>query len=66
VRQQASEGTTGRTLRIGGVGQTVPHASAPASWSQQRPRPSARRFDEERERRHRERTIAAWLRSLSR
>jgi hypothetical protein len=30
------------------------------------PRPSAMRMQEERERRHRERTIAAWLRSLSR
>jgi hypothetical protein len=31
-----------------------------------RPRPSDRRADEDRERRHRERTIASWLRSLSR
>jgi hypothetical protein len=29
-------------------------------------RPSARRFEEERRRRHRERAIAAWLRDLSR
>jgi hypothetical protein len=63
---QETERTTGRTLRLTGVGTAVPPGVTAPSWSQQRPRPSARRSDEERERRHRERTIAAWLRSLNR
>jgi hypothetical protein len=47
------------------IGNSRAGATAP-SWSQQRPRPSTRRTEEARERRARERTIAIWLRSLSR
>jgi hypothetical protein len=63
---QRTDGPTGRAMRIEGVGHAISRATAPPSWSRQRPAPSVRRSDEERERRHRERAIAAWLRSLSR
>ena len=63
---QQTEGSTGRTMRVTGVGTSVPASAMPASWSKQRPAPSARRGIEARERRHRERAIAAWLRSLNR
>jgi hypothetical protein len=63
---QRTDGLTGRAMRVEGVGNAVPRASTPPSWSRQRPAPSVRRSDEERERRHRERAIAAWLRSLNR
>ena len=64
--QRTSGETTGRTMHVSGVGRTLPASAMPSSWSQRSPRPSERRSDEDRERRARERTIAAWLRSLSR
>ena len=63
---QSSEQASGRTMRLTGAGKLNPSGAVAPSWVQQRPRPSARRTDEDRERRARERTIAAWLRSLSR
>jgi hypothetical protein len=63
---QRAEESTGRTMRVSGVGTSVPRGAPPPAWSQPGTKPSARRSAEERERRHRERTIAAWLRSLNR
>lgn len=45
---------------------TGPVAPASGSAATARQRPSFRRSQEARERRHREREIASWLRSLSR
>ncbi len=52
--------TKGRTMRLTDVGGAVPKAK------QGRFAPSVERSLEERERRHRERAIASWLRDLSR
>jgi hypothetical protein len=63
VSQQFNElSANGRTMRLTGVGKSPP----PPAFMPQQARPSSRRSDEERERRHRERAIASWLRSLSR
>ena len=66
MSQQFTEDSGVRTYRLTGVGRSVPPSAVPKAFTQQRPRPSALRTDEERERRHRERTISTWLRSLSR
>ena len=63
---QQTEGSTGRTMRVAGVGKSMQAMTASPSFASRRTAPSVRRSDEERERRHRERTIAAWLRSLNR
>ncbi len=52
--------TKGRTMRLTDVGGVAPKAK------QARFAPSVERSRQERERRHRERAIASWLRDLSR
>jgi hypothetical protein len=66
--RQLYEGLDVRSLRVGEPGDTVRRAPDPANPSESRfaRPPSARRGDEERARRHRERAIAAWLRDLAR
>ena len=66
--QQATGGSAGKTLSLTDVGRRVPlpGESAPPSRQRRFERPSERRSGEDRERRHRERAIAAWLRSLER
>ena len=66
MTNRTSEDSKARSMRVSGVGTTVPSGTVPPAWAQDRRRPSRLRGDEERERRHRERAIAAWLRSLSR
>lgn len=60
---RVDETSQGRTLRLEGVGRRVP--AVPDEPPARRFRPSAERGRFERERRHRERAIAAWLRDLS-
>lgn len=65
--QRVDETSQGRTLRLTGVGQRMPAVPEdPAPMGAVRRRPSAERGRFERERRHRERAIAAWLRDLAR
>jgi len=58
--------TRWRFARAGEEFAPPPSTSAPVAGTELRERPSARRSEEERLRRHRERAIAAWLRDLAR
>jgi len=64
--EDATPAATGRTLRMSGVQGTVAGLSGAPDRAQGRFAPSVVRSNEERERRHRERAIAAWLRDLAR
>jgi len=57
--------TTGNALRMSDVRGTLPRLAG-GDRRQSRFAPSAERSMQDRERRHRERAIAAWLRDLSR
>jgi hypothetical protein len=65
VQDEATIGRTPLEAMRAGVRPKAGSRETPQPFSM-RPRPSDRRADEDRERRHRERTIASWLRSLSR
>jgi len=65
VQQRLDEVTDGRTMKIANVGNDPRGVVPPRFERRPDPRLRPQRSEEDRMRRHRERAIAAWLRSLS-
>jgi len=65
-RIDSQAATTGHTLQMADVRGTVEGLSRAPAGTSGRFAPSVERSNQDRERRHRERAIAAWLRDLAR